>query len=72
MVLFTAAPTTYEVSLRRADVQQARPASVEGTTTIGDVTFTLSQRQVVLALAEPLLAGEGGGMGEIPTTMPAG
>ncbi len=72
-VVFTAGPTTYEVSLRVAEpmFSETHPASVEGTTTIGDVTFTLSQRQVILALAEPLLAREGSGMGEIPTSAKA-
>ena len=45
--------------------------TIEGTTTIGDVTFTLAQRQLMVALAEPLLLREGSGMGEIPTSAKA-
>tara|TARA_Y100000114_G_scaffold96193_2_gene89490 strand:- start:5154 stop:5915 length:762 start_codon:yes stop_codon:yes gene_type:complete len=72
-VVFTAGPTTYEVALHVAEpmfVETQRTAG-EGTTTIGDVTFTLSQRQLIVALAEPLLAREGSGMGEIPTSAKA-
>ena len=69
-VVFSAGPTTYEVSLHVAEpmFSETQPHSIEGTTTIGDVTFTLSQRQLILALAEPMLLREGSGMGEIPTS----
>lgn len=72
-VVFTAGPTTYEVALHVAEpmfVETQRSAG-EGTTTIGEVTFTLSQRQLIVALAEPMLAREGSGMGEIPTSAKA-
>ncbi|GAB3156953.1 hypothetical protein GCM10027058_31520 [Microbacterium neimengense] len=72
-VVFTAGPTTYEVSLHVAEpvFSETQPSSGDGTTTIGDVTFTLSQRQLILALAEPMLLREGSGMGEIPTSAKA-
>lgn len=72
-VVFTAGPTTYEISLHVAEpmFSETLPSSAEGTTTIGDVTFTLSQRQLILALAEPMLIREGSGMGEIPTSAKA-
>jgi len=72
-VVFTAGPTTYEVALHVAEpmfIETQRTAG-EGTTTIGDVTFTVSQRQLIVALAEPLLLREGSGMGEIPTSAKA-
>jgi hypothetical protein len=72
-VVFTAGPTTYEIALHVAEpvFSETQPRSGEGTTTIGDVTFTLSQRQLILALAEPMLLREGSGMGEIPTSSAA-
>lgn len=72
-VVFTAGPTTYEVSIYVAEplFSETQPGSNEGTTTIGDVTFTLSQRLLILALAEPMLIRDGSGMGEIPTSAKA-
>ncbi|MDQ1124715.1 hypothetical protein [Microbacterium trichothecenolyticum] len=72
--VFTAGPTTYEISVYVAEpvFSETHPASIEGTTTIGDdVTFTLSQRQLMVALAEPLLKRDGTGLGEIPTSVKA-
>lgn len=72
-VVFTAGPTTYEVSLHveQPFFSETQAASVAGSTTIGDVTFTFAQRQLMVALAEPLLLREGSGMGEIPTSAKA-
>jgi len=69
-VVFTAGPTTYEGALHVAEPMftETHRASGEGTTTIGDVSFTVSQRQLIVALAEPLLLRDGSGMGEIPTS----
>lgn len=68
--VFTAGPTTYEIGVFIAEpvFSDTQPTSTEGTTTIGDVTLTLSQRQLILALAEPMLLREGSGMGDIPTS----
>ncbi|MFC7405978.1 hypothetical protein [Georgenia alba] len=73
-VLFTAGPTTYELLLENDDPTflPTRPAEeVEiGETTIGPVTFTESQLQLVLALAEPVLTGRGSTT-SIPTSQEA-
>ncbi len=72
-VVFTAGPTTYEVALHVAEPMfiETQRAAGEGTTTVGDVAFTLTQRQLIVALAEPMLSREGSGMGEIPTSAKA-
>ncbi|MEZ3160508.1 hypothetical protein AB1K54_08145 [Microbacterium sp. BWT-B31] len=69
-VVFTAGPTTYEFAILVAEpaFSETHPASLEGTTTIGDVTLTESQRLLILALAEPMLLRDGSGLGEIPTS----
>ncbi len=72
--VFTAGPTTYEISIYVAEpvFSDTHPAASEGTTTIGDdVTLTVSQRQLIVALAEPLLRRDGTGLGEIPTSVRA-
>ncbi|MHB1063906.1 MAG: FHA domain-containing protein [Georgenia sp.] len=62
-ILFTAGPTTYELTLVNDEPTflPTRPAEeVElGETTIGPVSLTESQRLLVLALAEPVLSGRG-------------
>lgn len=72
-VVFTAGPTTYEVSIYAAEplYAETQPTSVEGSTTLGDVKLTLSQKQLILALAEPMLLRDGSGIGEIPTSTAA-
>lgn len=72
-VVFTAGPTTYEIAIHLAEptFSETAPVSLDGTTTIGDVSLTDSQRLLILALAEPMLAIEGGGRGEIPTSLHA-
>ncbi|MEE6272551.1 hypothetical protein V2J56_04210 [Georgenia sp. MJ206] len=71
-ILFTAGPTTYELTLVNSDPAFA-PANPEptavGDTTIGPVTLTQSQHLLVLALAEPVLAGRGSA--SIPTSAQA-
>jgi len=73
-VLFTAGPTTYELTVVNDDPTflPTRPEEeVEvGETTIGPVTFTESQLQLVLALAEPVLSGRGSTT-SIPTSQQA-
>lgn len=72
-IVFTAGPTTYEVSVYAAEpvYSETHPTVTDGTTTIGDVTLTVSQRQLIVALAEPMLLREGSGIGEIPTSVKA-
>lgn len=69
-VVFSAGPTTYEITLLVAEpvFSETQPTASEGSTTVGEVTLTLSQRQLIVALAEPLLLREGTGLGEIPTS----
>lgn len=69
-VVFTAGPTTYEVTIYVAEpvFSESHPPAGEGTTTIGDVTLTVSQKQLIVALAESLLKRDGSGLGEIPTS----
>jgi hypothetical protein len=72
-VRFTAGPTFYEVLLQLDDASFAAiPHHVQasGETTIGAVTLTPSQRQLILALAEPLLRS-GKGMSAIPASADA-
>lgn len=73
-VIFTAGPTTYELTLYvdAPTFQELGPTSAEtGTVTIGAVPLTASQRLLLLALAEPMLRREGTGMSEIPTSAKA-
>jgi hypothetical protein len=70
-VVFTAGPTTYEVSVRLtgAPYQEVRSeVPVDGATTIGSLPFTDSQKQLILALAEPMLRRDGVSISEIPTS----
>lgn len=71
---FTAGPTTYELEL----VQDAAPfdapghlADVDGETTIGMVPFTVDQKRLVVALAEPLLRQNGRGTAMVPSSAEA-
>lgn len=61
-ILFTAGPTTYEINLLNPDPAfapvRSEPTHV-GDTTIGPVALTESQHLLILALAEPVLAGRG-------------
>ncbi|KAE8764533.1 FHA domain-containing protein [Georgenia thermotolerans] len=73
-VLFTAGPTTYELTLVNDEpaylpTQPAEEVEV-GETTIGPVTLTESQRLLILALAEPVLSGRGS-TATIPTSAEA-
>jgi len=70
-VVFTAGPTTYELTIHAAEPAfRATPHTVDtdGASTIGDVPLTLSQKLLILALAEPQLRRDGTGMSEIPTS----
>lgn len=72
LVRFTAGPTTYEFTIRLAEppftgsaLDQAIPGSTpagaasHGDTTVSRVSVTPDQLRLVLALAEPVLRGEG-------------
>lgn len=73
-VVFTAGPTTYELSVHVAQpaFRQASPEYDDsGETTIGPVLLTRSQRALVVALAEPMLRRDGTGLSSIPTSAAA-
>lgn len=73
-VVFTAGPTTYEfdVHLKTPAFRQERQVDDgSGTTTIGPVRFTDSQRALIVALAEPMLRREGTGFSSIPSSADA-
>jgi len=74
-VIFSAGPTTYELTIHAAEPTfretQPEPDDDDGLSTIGDVPLTHSQRLMILALAEPVLRREGSGMSELPTSAQA-
>ncbi len=76
VLLFTAGPFTYELTVRCAQTAfRAAPAGVDldeaGQTTIGNVALTPSQRLLVLALCEPLLRDGIVGSSQIPSSAQA-
>ncbi|MCG7308224.1 hypothetical protein Bra3105_17005 [Brachybacterium halotolerans subsp. kimchii] len=73
-VVFTAGPTTYELDVHTETPEFERSPSPEdpvGETTVGSVQLTESQKQLILALAEPMLVREGSGMSAVPTSAQA-
>ena len=73
-VVFSAGPTTYELTLHAAEPafhDSDHAGGHSSSSTLGDVRLTPSQRLLVLALAEPMLRREGAGMSEIPTSAKA-
>jgi len=73
-VVFTAGPTTYELSVHvktPAFRQEARAHDMVGETTIGPVVFTDSQKALIVALAEPMLRRDGTGLSSIPSSTQA-
>ncbi|PWH05034.1 hypothetical protein DEO23_15510 [Brachybacterium endophyticum] len=73
-VVFTAGPTTYELSVHAETPEFERSPSPEdpvGETTMGAVQLTESQKQLILALAEPMLVREGSSMSAVPTSAQA-
>lgn len=73
-VIFSAGPTTYELTIHASvpTFRETQPeADDDGLSTIGDVPLTHSQRVMILALAEPVLRREGTGMSELPTSAQA-
>ncbi|ACQ80014.1 conserved hypothetical protein [Beutenbergia cavernae DSM 12333] len=72
-VLFTAGPTTYELTIAGEEPAYDSTASDEievGETTIGPVALTPTQRALVVSLAEPVLRGRGS-TASIPTSAQA-
>ncbi|SDP01929.1 hypothetical protein SAMN04515671_2688 [Nakamurella panacisegetis] len=73
-VLFTAGPTTYELSIvndTAAFAMSEVGRSETGETTIGPVMLTPSQKQLIVALAEPLLRRDGTSVSSIPSSREA-
>lgn len=73
-VVFSAGPTTYELTVHAAEPTfraTRRDHHGDGVSTIGDVPLTESQKLLILALAEPQLRRDGTGMSEIPTSVKA-
>jgi len=79
-VVFTAGPTTYELQAELDDAPYAdvRTAELRGPgdgdsaeATIGLVPFTTSQRQLIVALAEPRRRRGGTGLSELPSSVDA-
>ena len=70
-IVFSAGPTTYELTVHAAEPTfraTRREQDYAGDSTIGDVRLTESQKLLILALAEPQLRRDGTGMSEIPTS----
>ncbi|MFC7456574.1 hypothetical protein ACFQS2_05175 [Brachybacterium sp. GCM10030267] len=74
-VVFTAGPTTYDLSIHAESPEFERTAGPDdpaGETTVGSVQLTPSQKLLVLALSEPMLTREGSsGMSSVPTSAQA-
>nr|WP_254359733.1 hypothetical protein [Microbacterium hominis] len=73
-VIFSAGPTTYELTIRSSApaFRETEPRDFDDdASTIGEVPLTLSQKLMILALAEPVLRREGTGMSELPTSAQA-
>jgi len=73
-VVFTAGPTTYDLSVHADSPEFARIAGPDdpvGETTMGSVQLTPSQKLLILALSEPMLVREGSGMSSVPTSAQA-
>ncbi len=73
-VRFTAGPTSYELELHMAEPVFSEPIAMPdlaGETTVGPMPFTLDQRLLVIALAEPILRSEGRGAASVPSSSEA-
>ncbi|MDR2348857.1 MAG: hypothetical protein LBD90_09665 [Bifidobacteriaceae bacterium] len=74
MVVFTAGPETYQVSISCDEPvwqESLTSLTASGDTTVGSITFTKSQRQLIVALAEPSLRRENNGVSRIPSSAEA-
>lgn len=73
-IVFSAGPTTYELSVHTAQppFRETRTEVLEaGESTIGAVPLTPSQKALIVALAEAVLRREGTGMSELPSSAAA-
>lgn len=73
-VVFSAGPTTYELTVHAAQPafrETRHEVRGDGESTIGAVPLTPSQKILIVALAEPMLRREGTGMSELPTSAAA-
>jgi hypothetical protein len=72
VIVFTAGPVTYEVTLHTEEapyeVSHQVEMSMSGETTVMPVSFTPLQKQLILALAEPMLLREGVSVNELPSS----
>lgn len=74
IVTFSAGPTTYELELVTeiaAYEAVEHRAALNSQSTIAPGVFTLSQRQAIVALAEPVLRRAGNGSWTVPTAVEA-
>lgn len=75
VIVFTAGPVTYELSLHTEEapyaVSRQVQVSMSGETTMGPASFTPLQKQLMVALAEPMLRREGVSINEIPSSSAA-
>jgi len=73
-IVFTAGPTTYELTIHAKGPAfriAPRDSADAGESTIGHVPLTESQKLLILSLAEPVLRREGTGTSEIPSSAQA-
>lgn len=62
MIRFTAGPTTYELAVLNDEplfTAPVEPEPPDGETTVGAATLTPDQKLLIVALAEPVLRGDG-------------
>ena len=74
VVRFTAGPTSYQFTVESDQAPFVGPmpeVDGHGDTTIGMVPFTVDQRRLVVALAEPLLMQNGRGSASVPSSSEA-
>lgn len=74
VVTFSAGPTTYELELMAhiaAYEAVAHRTHLSGQSTIAPGVFTVSQRQAIVALAEPVLRRSGSGSWTVPSAVDA-
>jgi hypothetical protein len=75
VIVFTAGPFTYELTLHTEqapyEVSRQVEASMSGETTVMPASFTPLQKQLMVALAEPMLLREGVSMNELPSSSAA-
>lgn len=74
-IVFTAGPTTYELTVHSSSAQYAASAqthaTVAGEDTVMPVGLTPLQRVLIVALAEPMLRREGVSVSELPSSAAA-